>query len=360
MKKIKKLISVLTALFMALTLATPILAVDNDNGLDNTDLLIVAHNFMGDDEGLWPTTLEDLEIVPLYDLNNNVVAQYLKFSNAGYAVINNNKNNPAAIEFGYDDNTLIRDILNNNSNPHIIYNSPVSVYELNENDTKTINEETNGYHEHYTDLTARNNNLATMLSESKQTIENMPVPYSDHDFGFVHVSNLPTMDCNTKTILRADGIRNWGTTSLPGRKNCGAVAAFNLAYYYSKSSYTKLYKNHTDTYAAIYALVGDGPAISLTPKIKKYIENCGYVYNTKPASNYTSMRTALNANHVILLCLVDGIDEAHWILGVGYNHYDDGTMYVRVVDGWTETATYYYQPNSGSLFLTGYEIWPTK
>lgn len=360
MKKIKRIISALTALFIALTLASPIFAIDNDNGLDNTDLLIVAHNFMGDDEGLWPTTLEDLEIVPLYDLNNNVVAQYLKFSNAGYAVINNNKNNPTAIEFGYEDNTLIRDILNNNSNPHIVYDSPVSVYELNENDAKAINEETNGYHENYADLTTRNNDLANMLLESKQIIENVAAPYDLYDdYGFVTISGLPPLDCNTKTILKVDGVRNWGTTDFPGKENCGAVAAFNLAYYYSKTGYQNLYKNHSDTYDAVYAIVGNGPAVSLTPKIKKYIENCGYVYNTKPASNYASIRSGLNKNHMVLLCLADALNKAHWVIGVGYNYYDDGTMYVRLIDGWTTVSKYYYQPNSGSLFVSGYEIWPT-
>lgn len=361
MKNIRKLISIFTALYIALTLAaSPIFAVDNDTGLDNTDLLIVAHNFMGSDDELWPTDLEDLEIVPLYDLDNNVIAQYLKFSNAGYAVINNDKNNPAIIEFGYEDNTLIRDILNEHSNPHIIYNNPVSVYELSANDVRTINNEEMDYSELYAELNTRNHDLANMLSQSKQIVESAPVTYDlPTKFGFVTISGLPQMDCNTKTILRVESIRNWGTTSLPGKDNCGAVAAFNLAFYYSKVGFSKLYTNHTDTYAAVYAIVGDGPAVSLTPKIKKYIENCGYTYNTRPSSNYASIRSGLDKNHTVILC-ISATNEAHWVVGVGYNYYTDGTMYVRLVDGWNTSSKYYYQPNHGSLFVSGYEIWPTN
>ena len=317
---------------------------------------------MGDDDELWPDSLEKLEIIPLYDLNNDIVAQYLKFSNAGYAVINNDKNNPTAIEFGYDDNILIREILNKSSQPHIIYNSPTSLYDLYANNALVISNDSIGYYEQYNELTIRNDDLASMLSESKQILENIVVPYSDNDFGFIHISDLPMADCNTKTILRADSIKDWGTTkSLPGKDHCGAVATFNLAYYYSKTGFSNLYENHTSTYDAIYAIVGRGPTPILTPYIKQYIEDCGYAYNTKSSSTYTSMRSALDKNHIILLCLADGVDEAHWILGIGYNsYYNDGSVYFRIVDGWNKTSAYYYQPNHGSLFLNGHEIWPTK
>lgn len=197
----KRIFSIITSLIILLTIVTPISAVNNDNSLDNTDLLIVAHNFMGDDDELWPDSLEKLEIIPLYDLNNDIVAQYLKFSNAGYAVINNDKNNPTAIEFGYDDNILIREILNKSSQPHIIYNSPTSLYDLYANNALVISNDSIGYYEQYNELTIRNDDLASMLSESKQILENIVVPYSDNDFGFIHISDLPMADCNTKTIL---------------------------------------------------------------------------------------------------------------------------------------------------------------
>jgi hypothetical protein len=64
-----------------------------------------------DNTNMWDDDVSIKDLVPLYDIDDNIMAYYIAFENSGYAIINNNLNNPIPIEFGEGDNTSIRKII---------------------------------------------------------------------------------------------------------------------------------------------------------------------------------------------------------------------------------------------------------
>ena len=112
--------------------------------MDSLDVLVSMHYFLSaPDNGtiLWPKESVIAEIIPLYDEFGNIVAYYGKLENGGYAIVNNNIKNPTVIEFGEDDNPLIRKILNESPTTHIVYGGPFSV---NDSDFSVFSSESQG------------------------------------------------------------------------------------------------------------------------------------------------------------------------------------------------------------------------
>ena len=108
MKKIISLVLVF-ALAMSFTLvpslAEGVITPVPSESMDLMDAAIAGYFFAGDinerEENVNASGYVGItNIVPLYDTENTVVAYYITYSTGVYAVINNNPENPEAIEFG--------------------------------------------------------------------------------------------------------------------------------------------------------------------------------------------------------------------------------------------------------------------
>ena len=334
--------------------------------MDKLDVLISANYFLNSDnsdESYWPNTVLNPEIVPLYNLDKTIVAYYLKLQNGGYAVINNNRENPTMIEFGKDDNPLIRNILNSADSPQIIYNNPESLYDLKSQEisTQEMSQEHDLY-EYYPDLKENNAELAGLLSNQKELIEKQLggiMPHGDGDYGFVNWSDMPSGGYSASTLSCSSV--NWVVTSDfddIATNHCGATAVTNLAEYFYSKGYSNLQKSsNRDTFIAVHKIVGNGPVKTIADKAKTYFSNCGYSLNYKSVGDYAAMKTAIKNGRPCGVLLADGIVQWHWILSVGYREYSAGDHYMRIMDGWNRTIDRFYKINTGSLWVSATEYW---
>lgn len=170
---------------------------------------------------------------PLYNVENEQVAWYVKLSTGAYAVVNNDANNPAVIEFGDAPSEEIEAIYKNNENATVVYNE---VY-----DAKLVKDEA--------------------------------------------------------SIRKAKGLRQ----NFPELK--------------SKDTYLK----------------------NIITRQKNRIRNDNRV-SVMSVGGY-------------------GFVDWHWILCVGYREYSNGGNYMRIVNGWDNTANKFYKINSGSLWISATEYW---
>ncbi len=98
------------------------------------------------------------------------IAYYITFLPEGYAVINNNINNPVAIEFGEGGNPIIEEILGSNSDAHIIYNNPGDIYESNMQRRSIQNSNKNSLFDYYPELAETDLELVNQHKKIKQSI----------------------------------------------------------------------------------------------------------------------------------------------------------------------------------------------
>ena len=347
---------------------SPPIIIDMEKGLDSIDVLLASHYFLAssqNDINFWSSNPSDFEIVPLYDIRGEITSYYVELGDGfSYAVINNNVENPTAIEFGRGCNLKIRAILDNIDNPHIIYNSPVSVY--NASDIMTLSYDTDIY-DNYPDLCEPNPNLANIISQQKSLLDSTPMPCGDGDYGFIDGADIPSGSYNTSSI---SGYRNvqWistGETASFAQNHCGSVAVTNLALYFTERGNVNLMVDNSriETFKAVHKVVGNGPKMTIAEDAKKYFSNCRYTlkYSTYH-SVYMSDRIAaenkaIRNNRPCGILLEDGIDSWHWVIAVGYRNYTSGDSYFQIVDGWSNNASKYYKPGEGSNWISMTEYW---
>lgn len=163
----------LATICLSSNLAFSAYAAERSN-LDQLDVIISGHTFLKastSEENLWPETLHNIKITPLHSPSGEIIAYYLALPDS-YAVINNNINNPTAIEFGEGENELIQEIIDNDTDAYIIYNSPYDVYNSNKNTLATLdNGSQKTLYEYFPDLEENNPILARIHANIKSDIK---------------------------------------------------------------------------------------------------------------------------------------------------------------------------------------------
>ncbi len=371
----RKIMSLLLSMAMILSFVAPSYADSNsDNKLDELDVMIISNYYLNANDMLSARENEKLslnveKIVPLYDLDSNVIAYYISYKESYYAVVNNNIKNPTLIEFGEGNNKLIDDILNQNEKAKIVYNNPLDVIEYGEaKKLQNANQTRNGkeladIYDYYPDLKQENVNLYNQYSDLKSTIlSNQAIQLrGSGGYGFIDWDDMPSGSYKSDTIKKAWAV-DWVTTgefSDIANNHCGATAATNIALYYAKRGYSNLKKNNSnyDTFVAVHNIIGDGPVMMIAGDTKEYFSDRGY--NLKHSSVYTfsGIKSAVKDDNIIGILLANGIVDWHWILGVGYREYTTGDKYIRIVNGWDDTSYKFYKPHSGSAWWSATEYW---
>lgn len=378
MKKIKNIVAASLASVLMCTNAVnasaasiPDAAIDIEQvGLDNIDVILASHYYLAsyqDDENFWPDDLSDIEIVPLYDTEGEISSYYVELAdNAGYAVINNNVENPTAIEFGAGNNPQIREILDSTADPHIIYNNPVSLYNLGEIAPLSLEEDMPDIYDNYPDLREPDIDLANTISQYKLLLESTPMPYGDGDYGFINSSDMPT-GSRTTNYISGYSVIQWvstGETSAYASNHCGSVAVTNLALYFAKQKPNLMVNNdRIETFKAVHKVVGNGPKMTIADEAVDYFKahevtlNFSTNRNIDMTKRIAAENTAIDKGRPCALLLQEAMYSWHWILAVGYRNYTEGGKYFQIVDGWSNNATRYYKPGVGSVWVSMTEYW---
>jgi hypothetical protein len=290
------------------------------------------------------------------------------FSPTGYAVVNNNIDNPIPIEFGEGRQELIEEILNDAEEVHIVYNNPFDVY----NDTTdfvmssaTQSQSVNDLYDYYPDLQDVNIAAITQHNTQKSLLQvdypRLGLMRGDGDYGFIDSGSLPSGSYSSDTITSATSV-SWAKTgdySGIASNHCGAVAVTNLALYFAQRGYSDLKINgdKDDTFEAVHDIVGNGPVMTIADEAEEYFDDCGYNLSYSNVGTTSAYKTAINDDRPVGILLAEGIVSWHWIIGIGYRDYTNDGVYFRIVDGWNNTTNKYYKPYSGSLWISATKYW---
>lgn len=369
----KKMISLLLVLALMVSVYPSAYAVNKsenmataDTELDFLDLAISASYVLNSSDATANFVSEStaMQTFPLYNADGSVAAYYVTFTGGGYAVINNNIDNPTAIEFGAERQPLIEEILVKSDDAHIVYCSPVEVYNatLETQETRTV--QLNGLHENYPELLSKNEALADDHFERRKLIEGQLVSVTDlnDDYGFIQWSAMPSGAYTADNLPFYD--TKWATTGeydTIANNHCGAVAVTNLAFYFADAGYSNLRKStDRETFIAVHKYVGNGPVMTIANKARSYFADCGYSLGYNPVGSMTDITSAIKLDHPCGLLLADSLGSWHWVLGVGYRTYNiSGDSYIRIVNGWQSDANRFYLMNKGSTFISGSQYYMT-
>jgi len=354
--------TVATSMFYA---PTSVSAVSTeDKNMDATDVLISASlclNSNDEESDFWPDGATVDSLKPLYNVDNEQVAWYVKLSTGAYAVVNNDVNNPAVIEFGDAPSDEIEAIYENNVNSTVVYNSPSEVYDAKLVKDNVRIRKAKGLRQNFPELKVKDTYLKKIIARYKNRIrkDNRVSLMSVGGYGFIDLANMSS-ESYVSDSIPFDGT-DWAITGdySYAENHCGATCVTNLALYYAQRGYSNLKQNSSkhDTFKAVYDIVGPGPVMTIAGNAKKYFKNQGYTLDYSSVGNFSGIKSAISNDRPLGILLCNGIIDWHWILCVGYREYSNGGNYMRIVNGWNNTANKFYKINSGSLWISATEYW---
>ncbi|MBR5949218.1 MAG: hypothetical protein IKZ82_11340 [Clostridia bacterium] len=365
---------ILETVFLLLSILPSIaVATKQPTEMEALDVVIAAYMFAGSIDSVTNNSDEAVfvtDIVPLYDFEKKVVAYYLTFSSDCYAVVVNNKNNPAIIEFGEGVNRRIDELHNMDVDAKLIYCSPIEVFD--EKYIATLsNKEIKGIQsifERYPDIEQENQELSAEISaRRKEMLKNGAFHHTkgSGDFGFFYPADLPTNDYYTASTIPRAITTDWVTTGAVwelAENHCGAVAATNLVLYFATRGKTNLKINNSkiDTFIAVHNIVGNGPTFAIAAKTSNYFSNRGYSlsYCGIDVSDFQNIKTATMHEHPFAMLLAETLLSWHWVIGVGWrDYYRISQRFIRINDGWSNNVNVYYKPETGSTVISSTEFW---
>lgn len=367
----------------------------NSTDLDNLDVLLSVYRTLSipDDEGevFLDSITRITRIIPLYDINDSVIAYYVEFAPSGYAVVNNNINNPVLLEFSTAQYTEFLEILSEsessqdgNSDDHICYGGASNFFFLSDlqayaNNISTLSADTDTTFEQLSQLYAYMSNTNNTACNNHSAMRNYVESSSGYNrstrtsytlselkemFGIY--DSLPATNLSySNAIMEATRV-TYGTTgefgSIEGvEDHCAATAAFNLilfeAFFLDCPSLI-INDNRETTFRMIHSHIGNGPVLFATYNagLSRYVQAMGKTYHYSVGTGYSSIKSGINSNHMSTVLLCGNLINWHMVLAFGYREYTDGTKYIRIIDGWeTNTVRFIAAEN----ISTHYETWIT-
>ena len=226
----------------------------------------------------------------LYDFYERPLLCYIKYSNGTYIVVNNNKKNPIAVEYGGGTNLKIEKMRRHTD--HIYYISYDMVFSkidqrLTENDIYSI-------YDLDKNLVEENPELSEIIN-TRSDIIYQSILRGNGDYGVYNPSQLPQIPWHTNSVTALSGI-SFCTISeydyVPYVYNhCGAVCAANLMLYYANRGFSSLKYNNSkdDTFFEIHNVVGNGPVTNFDNEIIAYSYNQGVSLQCSSVSSFNDM-----------------------------------------------------------------------
>lgn len=181
------------------------------------------------------------------------------------------------------------------------------------------------------------------------------------DYGFYDESSLPLGKYKDVIIKDADRI-DWLTTydvNTFAKNHCGAVAATNISLYYASRGFRDLNisNDKIEVFKKLHALIGNGPVVTIAGGLDKYFSSLRYDLRFSNLGNLESIKNALVNDRIIGILLAKDLFNWHWVLGLGYREYEDGSVYIRILNGWDNAIDKFYMIHSGSLWISATQYW---
>ncbi|MCL1949032.1 MAG: hypothetical protein FWF59_04795 [Turicibacter sp.] len=348
---------------------TTVSAYNKDNtretDMSYLEVLSSAAIFLNIDTGegaLLSPGVSEYQIIRLYNLDDEVVAFYVRIAD-NFAVINNNRYNPAMIEMGEGGNPLIEEILSSGLDFQIVYNNPFEVINvalnfMPYNASEIFKGNTESFHENFSDILDEDLYLKGLKQDAKIIIiENNSSPsqrvvFGSADWGFMDLSGLPTgtvTSASSITGISGSWARTGDFLNPPKVDNhCGSVAVTNLALIFSRRSGNSnlVYSTIASTFNSVHAIVGNGPKVTIAGNAVTFFKNRGFILNHTSISS-SEFTTAIAASDRPIGMLTQRNLEAHWIIGIGYRTIG-GVTYYRILDGWNNSNNRFFRPGTGS------------
>lgn len=171
------------------------------------------------------------------------------------------------------------------------------------------------------------------------------------DYGFVRQDQLPAGAFVGNCLSGIE--RKWAVTGDfmdLARNHCGATVVTNLALYFADHGCPRLRQgDDRATFQAVHRFAGDGPISFLAPRAVRYFRSCGVSLKTTPVWNRFAYQREIALGHPCIFLLVNAPYSGHFVIGVGWRQYADGSFWIQIQDSWHRDAHRWFHLLHGAV-----------
>lgn len=144
-----------------------------------------------------------------------------------------------------------------------------------------------------------------------------------------------------------------------GKNHCASAAATNIVLYYAKIGYRDLKIDHKEysTFLELYNIIQDGPVVKIAHKISDYSLQKGYNLKYRGIKDLEEFKDAIEENMPLTMLLSASLLKWHWVVAVGWREYENGHIYIQIVDNWNGKANRFYKVDTNLIYLFMTKYW---
>lgn len=190
--------------------------------------------------------------------------------------------------------------------------------------------------------------------------QNKKMLLKNGDYGFLRGGQLPQAPFSGADLPLTGG--DWAVTSdyaALAHNHCAAVCLTNLALYFAADGPGAAalgLGGKDEVFRAAHRLTGNGPVLTVAGKATRYFAARGCALRHRRVWGFGGLQAAIAARRPCGVLLAGGLADWHWVLAVGWRQYADG-RYLRIVDGWHNTADRFYKLNAKALCVAATQYW---
>lgn len=338
-----------------------------NEAFDETDILVsVALHVRC--EPVIDKSVRPAEIIPLYNLSNEIIAYDVTMSDGSYLIVNANRDNPMIIEFA--DSRIQTD----NSGERKYYLAPGIILEKEPGDAQEMRIANTQYKvlsqsaellELQTAFSSVLNTSNEVLAKQHSALKNQVENYVQNTKGtdkdkdkdknvydfLISLADMPKDDYEEDLIPSIESIKPFGTTSefdgVDGADDhCAATSAFNMVLYYRYIMDDPIDDSDREkVFTEIHKYVKNGPVLppQYRSRIESYIEEkTTYKITVENIRDkWDKYKKEIEDDHMTVMCVWPSLLSAHMINGVGTRVYSSGTNYCVVLNNWWSQSMVY-------------------
>ena len=179
----------------------------------------------------------------------------------------------------------------------------------------------------------------------------------NRSYGFVYSDAMPKGGYRENCIdLEKDKIAITMDYSEYAENHCACVCAMNLLTILKKYNAFDLKRleieeDRLKLFKSLHSVIKNGPVVFFKPKLKKIFMSIGSKVRFKKAKGLEDFEKSIAKNRPVAMMVNAGITKWHWILVIGIRKYDDGDVYLKILDGWNKRTDRYLKYEGRETYI---------
>jgi len=176
-------------------------------------------------------------------------------------------------------------------------------------------------------------------------------------YGFIYPHEMPDCEFSENVIaVDEDEIAVTGDYMDIANNHCACICTMNITLLlkkYGKGDVPScsIESDRTEMFKSIHRIVKNGPVIFYKPKLTRYYKRIGSAVRFRPINRLEAIEECINEGLPVAMLVNAGLFLWHWIVVIGVRHYENGDIYLNILDGWNKTKRKYLKFTGRDTFI---------